>query len=326
MNTKNKTWLIIIFATLFSFPNINFGQTAPNLGTTSGFALFTKAGAFNNNGGASTTNIIGNIGSNSAGVTGFPPGIVNGTIYSADATTAQAALDVVTAYTDLSQVGSVIGVGLAGQVLVAGVYQTGAASTLNGNITLDAQGDPNALFIIQIGGALSTGINSSVTLVNSASLCNVYWQVAGQFDLGDGSVFRGTIIVNGAINLLDGSSLLGRGLSTAGAINLFNNIVRFVPETAGTITGTAAVCEGQTSVIYTVPPITDATAYIWTLPAGATITAGTNTNSITVDFSLSAVSGNMNVQGSSSCGNGPVSADYPVTVNPLPVTSLIYHF
>ena len=75
------------------------------------------------------------------------------------------------------------------------------------------------------------------------------------------------------------------------------------------------ICQGQTGVIYTVPVITNATSYIWTLPFGATITAGANTNSITVDFSSSASSGNITAQGSNICGNGVVSDNFSVTIN-----------
>jgi hypothetical protein len=320
-----KLLLIIIVIVLFSIPKINFGQIAPTLGATSSFAIFTASGLFSTNSEAGT-HVTGDVGNNAGANSAFPPGTLVGNTHWIDGIAANAATDVATAYSDLTQGGSVIGVGLAGQILTTGVYQTGAASTLNGNITLDGQGNPGALFIIRIGGALSTSTNATVTLINSASLCNVYWQVNGQFDLGAGSVFRGTLIADGAINLLEGSSLFGRCLSIAGAINLYNNEIRFSPEASGTITGTSSVCKGQTGVPYSVPVITDATGYIWTLPAGATITAGINSNSITVDFSAIALSGDITVQGSSSCGNGIVSANYAVTVNPLPTTSLIYHF
>jgi hypothetical protein len=323
---KSKLLLFITAIALVSFPKVSFGQV-PVLGTTSAFALFTAVGAFSNTG---ATNVTGDIGSNSATVTGFPPGTVVGNIYSQGSSqAAQAAIDVNTAYTSLSAMGgSVLGISLGnGQILTPGVYNTGAASTLNGTLTLDGGNDPNALFIIRIGGAFATGTYSNVVLINSASLCNVYWQIGGQFDLGDGSVFRGTIIVDGAINLLGSSSLFGRGLSIAGAISLQNNIVTNPLVTAaGTITGAATVCPGQTGVTYSVPPVTNATSYIWTLPAGATITAGANTNSITVNFSAVAVSGNITVQGSNSCGNGTVSANFAVIVNPLPITSLIWHY
>jgi len=206
------------------------------------------------------------------------------------------------------------------QVLTPGVYSTGsgAAATLEGNLTLDGQGNPNALFIIKIDGAFETATYTNVFLINGASLLNVFWQITGAFTLGDYSVFNGNIVSGGAIELLEGSTLQGRGLTTAGAITLHNNNVSFSPGAAGTITGTSTVCQGETGLVYTVPVITNATSYNWTLPAGATITAGENTNAITVSFSNSAVSGNITVQGSNSYGTGAVSADFLVTVNPRP--------
>jgi hypothetical protein len=530
---KKKLLPILTAVILLTIPNVNFGQTAPTLGTTSTFALFTASGAFSVTGASTVT---GDVGNHVGAFTGFPPGTLVGQKHVADPASAQAATDVAVAYSDLTQSGTVIGVGLGnGQILLPGVYQTGAASTLNGTLTLDGEGNPNALFIIRIGGAFATGASATVSLTNSASLCNVYWQIGGQFDLATGSVFRGTLVVDGPIHLLGNSSLLGRGLSTAGAISLSNNIVtssscacvapagpivytitqpasvvetgsvvlKGLPETGtwtvnpggitgtgtnttitgltagtynytvtnaegctsaasatvvimqsstlaaptvtiiqttclvttgtitivsptesgmtysidnstytnttgiftlvmpgtytvtsknskgvisagtivtinvpeilagcvstgttvtikaqeislgcisvgtivtinatesslgcistgtivtidtqsatqeapGAITGTAAVCKGQKGLIYSVPIITNATDYIWTLPTGATITAGANSNSITVGFSEISSSGNITVQGSNSCATGIVSEPFTVAVN-----------
>ena len=214
----------------------------------------------------------------------------------------------------------------SGQTLTPGVYTTGAAAaTLNGNLTLDGLGNPDALFIIRIGGAFATGTYSNIILINQASACNVYWQAGGEFDLGDHSIFKGTLIVDGAINLLEGSSLNGRALSTAGAISLHNNNVDFQPSTASDITGTALVCQGQTGVNYSILAIDNATDYVWTLPAGATIATGINTNTIAVNFSSMATSGNITVYGTNACGNGIVSSNYTVTIGQVVPTSPIYH-
>jgi len=83
-------------------------------------------------------------------------------------------------------------------------------------------------------------------------------------------------------------------------------IVNPLPTAAGTISGTANVCHGQTGVTYTVPAISNATAYLWTLPSGVTGTS--TTNSINVDFSDSAVSGTITVKGVNDCGNGTASS------------------
>lgn len=90
-----------------------------------------------------------------------------------------------------------------------------------------------------------------------------------------------------------------------------------LPANAETISGTTTVCQGQKSVDYTVPPIENATSYIWTLPTGATGTS--TTNSIVVDFGLNAVSGNIEVKGVNDCGSGD-SSTLSINVNIKPAT------
>jgi hypothetical protein len=99
------------------------------------------------------------------------------------------------------------------------------AVTLNGTLYLDAQSDPNAVFIIKIDGALSTSTNSKVVMLNGGAACNVFWQINGAFNLGKNATFKGTALVNGAINLLKGSTLDGRALSKAGAVELDNHLL-----------------------------------------------------------------------------------------------------
>jgi hypothetical protein len=325
-----KRNLLIFFIAAFTvlISDVMFGQ-APNLGTTSGFALFTAVGAFNNDGESVVT---GNVGTNAGAFNAFPPGTLVGTKHVVDGVSVTAATDVATAYSSLAALTplDVIGVGLGGQILGPGVHSIGAAATLAGVLTLDGGGDPDALFIIKINGALATAASSTVSLINSANVCNVYWQINGQVDLETNSVFVGTIIAAGPINLFVGSSLSGRGLSTEGAISLHTAKVTVpvcacsLPDVAGNITGSCnKICPGQTGVSFSVPVIPNATGYIWNLPDGATITSGANTNSILVNYSLNAVGGNVTVKGSNLCGNGLVSAGYEIMVNPLPAAPRI---
>ena len=95
------------------------------------------------------------------------------------------------------------------------------------------------------------------------------------------------------------------------------------PAAAGAITGTTPVCAGTHNVVYSVPVIANALTYSWTVPAGATIVSGANTNSITVNFALTAASGIFKVNGVNNCGSGSSSPNFSVTVNPLPSTPVI---
>jgi len=134
------------------------------------------------------------------------------------------------------------------------------------------------LFIIKINGALGTAANSTVSLINSANVCNVYWQINGQVDLETNSVFVGTIIAAGPINLFVGSTLSGRGLSTEGAISLHTTAVT-VPVCACTVaaptvgTITQADCFTATgSVVLSGLPAGD-----WTINPGAIAGTGAST-------------------------------------------------
>ncbi len=285
---------------LLLIPNVNYGQ-APDLGTTSTFALFTAVGAFNNIG--ESTTVTGDVGTNVGAFNAFPPGILVGQKHVVNSASAQAATDVDVAYSQISSVtcGTVIGTTLgSGQVLTPDVYCLGAASTLNGDLILDGEGDASSLFIFKIDGALSTTVNSRVILKNGASICNVYWQVNGQVNLGNNSLFRGTILANGAIHLLEGATLLGRGLSREGAISLHNNIVTLQGQTkAATITasGPTALCPGGSVTL------SGNNGGMWS--------TGSTAPTITVN-----TAGDYFVTNTNGCGGKVTSNHIIVTVNP----------
>lgn len=205
---------------LLSLPIIHFAQ-APALGRVASFALFTTAGAFSNVG---TSTISGDIGTHAGALTGFPPGTLSGSIHIADSVTTLAATNLGTSAAFLSTLtcGSTLSTTLGnGQILTPNVYCITTLATLNGNLILIGMGNPNAIFVIKVNGALSTGISSKVLLTNSAHQDNVYWYINGAFILSDSSLFKGTLICNGAISLLQKASIVGRALSTAGAISIF---------------------------------------------------------------------------------------------------------
>ena len=142
---------------------------------------------------------------------------------------------------------------------------------------------------------------------------------------GAGASITGTsnsVTITFAANATSGD-LTVRGVNTCGNGTISPNYaitVNTLPAAAGTITGTAAVCQGQSGVAYSVPSIANATSYLWAYSgAGATITG--STNSVTITFAANATLGNLTVRGVNSCGNGTVSANYAITVNPLPAAA-----
>ncbi len=220
---KSELVLTIVTAvTFFVLPNISFAQT-PNLGTAANFALFSTAGAVGNTG---ISQITGNIGTNVGAITGF--GNVNGVIHTPDASTAQAAIDLQAAWyylvnlTPTSTIGPVLG---SGQILFAGVDTIAAAGSVVGALTFDAQGNPNAVFIIKTGGALTTAAGATVSLINGAVACNVFWVADGAISMAASTTMRGTLIANnGAIDMGAGGILEGRELSTTGAVSVYGTI------------------------------------------------------------------------------------------------------
>lgn len=118
--------------------------------------------------------------------------------------------------------------------------------------------------------------------------------------------------ISGLVSVF-GSSSCGNGLPSAMPL-----IVGSTPSNAGSVSGPQEVCQGQNQVNYSVSPILNASTYIWSLPSGASITQGFNTNSILVTFNSSSASGNVLVFGSNECGNGAGSMPLSVTVKTSP--------
>ena len=215
-----KLLLALTGVLLFLMPNTNYGQ-APTLGTAANFVLFSSNGAVTNSGNSHITGDVGQA-SPAGSISGF--GNVNGSMHNGDAVAIAAAADLLTAYAQLNAAvpTAVTGPTLGnGDTLIAGVYSVLSAGTLNGNLTLNGQGNANAVFIFQIGGAFSTNAVSKIKLINGAQACNVFWKVEGQVIMGAASTMRGTVVANaGAITMTANDSLEGRMLSTTGAVTI----------------------------------------------------------------------------------------------------------
>jgi type VI secretion system secreted protein VgrG len=176
--------------------------------------------------------ISGSVGvSPGTAITGFGPGIItNGALHAGDATATQAHADLATAYTAFAGLFSppannLSGTDLGGKTLTPGVYRYDTSAASGGVLTFDAQNNPNARFVVQIGTTLITSSSSSVALINGADARNVYFQVGTSATLGTGSTFIGNILADASITTVSGTNLTGRLLAVTGAVTLDTNNV-----------------------------------------------------------------------------------------------------
>jgi len=232
--------VLVFFAALL--PTAWAQATAPSLGTAKSFAVLGSTTVTNT--GPST--IHGDLGvSPGSAVTGFPPGLVlaPGTIHAADTVASNARAALTAAYINLAGQASTSVQGsaeLGGLTLVQGVYTFNSAhpaAQVTGTLTLDAQGNANAVFIFQIASTLTTASNSNVLLINGAQPCNVFWQVGSSATLGTNTAFVGNILALTSIALQTGTSVNGRALARNGAVTLDTNNVFFSSCTTGTTSG-----------------------------------------------------------------------------------------
>jgi hypothetical protein len=156
-------------------------------------------------------------------VTGFPPGIVAGTQHITDVQAAQAQLDLTAAYLDLAgrPPGTVVAGNIGGMTLTPGVYTAAAALAVSsGDLTLNAGGNPDAVFIFQIGSSLTLTPGRKVLLAGGAQSRNIFWQVGSSATLDTTVVFNGSILALTSISTNAGTVVNGRLLARNGAVTL----------------------------------------------------------------------------------------------------------
>jgi hypothetical protein len=161
-------------------------------------------------------------------VSGFPPGTVIGTLHVGDTDAAQAQADQATAYNDAASrtPDATIATQLGGTTVTPGVYNSAAGTfQITGDLTLDARGDPDAVFIFQTATTLTTAAASTVTLVGGAQACNVFWKVGSSATLGADTGFAGDILALTSITVGNGATVNGRTLAHDGAVTLDTNSI-----------------------------------------------------------------------------------------------------
>jgi hypothetical protein len=173
------------------------------------------------------TVVSGDVGvSPGSAVTGFPPGLA-GSIHTADGAAGKAQIALTAGYVDAAgrSGGTPVAGDLVGQTFTAGVYKSTSSLAISGDVTLDAQGNPDAVFIFQISSTLTTASGSHVILANNAKACNVFWQIGSSATLGTNSVFKGNILALTSITITTGASLEGRALARNGAVTLDTDVI-----------------------------------------------------------------------------------------------------
>jgi hypothetical protein len=201
------------------------------LGSIKNFVLFSSSGAVSN---TASSGFVGHIGTNLGSISGFSTSTHVGSFYNGNSVTAQAKLDLDTAYIELIAIPKTDSTHAAvfggGETLTAGVYYVAAAGSLAGTITLDGQNDSDAIFIIRFNGAFAIGAQSNIILTNKAHFSNVFWIAEGAISMGAYTNMKGTVFSHGAAcSMAANGNLEGRMLTTSGAVSFSTGVIFVEP-------------------------------------------------------------------------------------------------
>ncbi|MDO9531341.1 MAG: ice-binding family protein [Deltaproteobacteria bacterium] len=219
--------LVLAVVLLFPHQEATAGQPTVDLGSAGSFAILART-AITSTG---VTTIEGNVGVSPAGdITGIEPGMVSGNIHKNDPIATQAAADLNTAIIDAAaRTGATLHDGeLGGDILPPGLYKSSpglAFSITAKDLTLDAEGNPNAVWIFQMTETLILGSGVKVILINGAQARNIFWQVGSSATLGEACVLKGNILASTAITMNGGARLDGRALAHTAAVTLIANTI-----------------------------------------------------------------------------------------------------
>lgn len=217
------------------------GPTGINFNSLNRFGVFASTGIFNNGSSKIFNMDIGVSNANRSSITGFPPGeIINGAIFAIDdlvpdgvaAMLTQAQVDFANAYqigAGLNSPARVILTGdQGGRVLIPGIYQSSANQVIqSGNLSLDARGDTDAVWIFQVANDLITqgGSGGNIILLNGAQAKNIFWIIGGSAALGASTIFKGNVLATNSITLNSGANVEGRLFSRNESVSMSTNII-----------------------------------------------------------------------------------------------------
>ena len=248
--SKNKTfnaWGLIIglaAAVMFVSHDVTAGQPPVTLGSAAPFGVLAATTVTT----IPTTTINGDLGVSPGNTVSGAP-IVNGTLHLGDPTAAQAQLDLTAAYNDAAGrtlEAITLDGNLGGQTLSPGLYKSATSLEItSGDLTLDALGDPDAVWIFQMGSTLVTTVGRQVILSGGAQAANIFWQVGSSATIGGSSVFKGNILAYTSIAMNTGATLQGRALARNGEVTLDANTIT-IPNTvtASVVLVSAAAVNG----------------------------------------------------------------------------------
>ena len=201
-------------------------DAVPSLGAASQFAALGAATVTC----ANSSTVSGDVGvSPGTAITGFGAGCtLSGAIHAGDESANQAHSDLFTAFDALQAAEcehELTGQDLGGQTLAPGVYCFDTTAGLTGALTLDGGGDSNAVWIFQIGTAMTTATGSSVVLAGGGRANNVFWKVGSSATLATATTFQGNVLALASVTLVSGAQLTGRALALNAAVTLDHNAV-----------------------------------------------------------------------------------------------------